>query len=93
MSRGGDPWDEAGGRGFAAPRRRETPPQGRGAPGPPAPSPAAAAHLPGAGHRGAVDLEGAHAAIAAAPCAQPGGGREEGRLGGRERAAPPPPGM
>lgn len=28
---------------------------------------AATAHLPGAGHRGAVDLEGAHAAIAAAP--------------------------
>lgn len=35
MSRGRDPWDEARGGGFAAPRRRETPPLGRGAPEPP----------------------------------------------------------
>lgn len=77
--RGGDTEDGAGGLRCSAKERR--PPPGRGAPEPPAPP--AGAHLPGAGHRGAVDLEGAHGAIAAAPSAQPGGGRQRRRDGGR----------
>lgn len=57
----------------------------RPSPGKRGPRSPAAAHLPGSGHRGAVDLEGAHAAIAAAPCAQAG----RGKLGGREGAGGP----
>lgn len=72
----------------AAPRGSDAHPSERTPPGGTLPSPAAAAHLPGAGDRGAVDLEGAHAAIAAAPSAQPGGGRLGGRAQ-RPRRRPP----
>lgn len=46
----------------------------------------AAPHLPGAGHRRAVHLQSAHAAPAAAPCAQPG--RGEARRAGARRHRP-----